>query len=317
MRVLVTGGAGFIGSNLVDRLLAEGYEVDVIDDLSTGSLSNLSDARAHKGSFSFHQIDIRAPEAVDLIARRRPEIVFHLAAQSSVRASVERPFADADVNVAGTIRILEGARAAGTSKVMYAASGGTLYGEPEREELPIPESLGFGPLSPYGASKRAPLDYLAVYRHLYGIEYCALALANVYGARQDPYGEAGVVAIFSERLRKREPLVIFGDGEQTRDFVFVDDAVDAFVRAVGGGEGMVLNVGTGRETTVNEIAERMLRLSATEVEVVHEAARPGELRHNSLDPARAGEVLGWRAWTDLDEGLAAVIGWEENGRSHA
>ena len=230
MRVLVTGGAGFIGSTLVDRLLAEGHDVDVIDDLSKGSLTNLAGARASTDSgFSFHRLDIRSPEVVDLISRRAPEVIFHLAAQADVRVSVADPVFDADVNLLGTLRILEGARAAGAQRVVFAASGGTLYGEPDVSELPLKESLPQHPLSPYGVSKKAALDYLLAYREMHSLEFAALALANVYGPRQDPHGEAGVVAIFAERLLRGQPVTIFGDGEQTRDFVYVDDVVDGFV----------------------------------------------------------------------------------------
>ncbi len=205
MQVMVTGGAGFIGSNLVDRLLAEGHSVDVVDDLSTGSLGNLADARASAShALTFHQLDVRSDELVEVMARRRPEVVFHLAAQADVRVSVERPVFDADVNILGTLRVLEGARAAGTARVAFAASGGTLYGECDPSELPVKESHPRRPLSPYGVSKMAAIDYLVAYRELHALEFCALALANVYGPRQDPHGEAGVVAIFSDKLLRGE-----------------------------------------------------------------------------------------------------------------
>ncbi len=246
VQVMVTGGAGFIGSNLVDRLLAEGHAVDVVDNLSTGSLANLAEARASAShALTFHQLDVRSDELVEVMARRRPEVVFHLAAQADVRVSVQRPVFDADVNILGTLRVLEGARAAGTARVAFAASGGTLYGECDPAELPVKESHPRRPLSPYGVSKMSAIDYLVAYRELHALEFCALALANVYGPRQDPHGEAGVVAIFSDRLLEGEPVTIFGDGEQTRDFVYVDDVVDAFVRAGTRGGGLVLNIGNG------------------------------------------------------------------------
>jgi len=232
MRTLVTGGAGFIGSTLVDRLLVEGHEVDVIDDLSTGSLANLAHARGSAGrSLTIHQVDITAPAVVELVARRRPELVFHLAAQADVRVSVARPVFDAETNIIGSLNVLEGARRAEAERVVFAASGGTLYGEPSPEDLPVREAHPHQPLSPYGVAKKAVLDYLVAYRELHALEFSALALANVYGPRQDPHGEAGVVAIFAQRLLASEPVTIFGDGDQTRDFVFVDDVVDAFVRA--------------------------------------------------------------------------------------
>jgi UDP-glucose 4-epimerase len=305
---MVTGGAGFIGSNLVDRLLAEGHAVDVVDDLSTGSLANLADARATaSGALTFHQVDIRTPALVDVMARRRPEVVFHLAAQADVRVSVERPDFDAEINILGTLRVLEGARAAGSSRVVFAASGGTLYGECEDADLPLKESHPHKPLSPYGVSKKAAIDYLVAYRELHAIEFCALALANVFGPRQDPHGEAGVVAIFSQRLLLGEAVTIFGDGEQTRDFVFVDDVVDAFVRGATRGGGLVINIGTGRELSVNELARVMGERAGVTAAPVHAPERPGELRRNALDPERAGIHLGWHAWTPLADGVEAVL----------
>jgi len=302
----VTGGAGFIGSNLVDRLLAEGHEVDAVDDLSTGSLANLAGARV-SGSLTFHQLDIVSDELVDVVARRRPEVIFHLAAQADVRVSVQRPVFDAEVNIVGTLRVLEGARAAGTKRVVFAASGGTLYGEVDESDLPVRESHAHRPLSPYGVSKKAAIDYLVAYRELYGLEFCALALANVYGPRQDPHGEAGVVAIFADRLVRGQAVTIFGDGDQTRDFVHVDDVVDAFVRAATRGGGLLLNIGTGSETSVNELARVMGERAGVPTPPLHGPDRAGELRRNVLDPERAGIHLGWRSWTNLDEGVESVL----------
>jgi UDP-glucose 4-epimerase len=308
MRTMVTGGAGFIGSTLVDRLLAEGHTVDVVDDLSTGSLANLAEARARSSkSLTFHQMDIRSAELVELITHRRPEVVFHLAAQADVRVSVQRPVFDAEVNVLGTLRVLEGARAAETSRVVFAASGGTLYGEVDDAELPVREGMAHRPLSPYGVSKKSAIDYLVAYRELHALEFCALALANVYGPRQDPHGEAGVVAIFAAKLVLDQPVTVFGDGEQTRDFVYVDDVVDAFVRAATRGGGLLLNVGTGQEISVNELASVMGQAAGVDAVPVHAPARPGELRRNALDPERAGIHLGWRSWTALEDGVGAVL----------
>jgi UDP-glucose 4-epimerase len=308
MRALVTGGAGFIGSTLVDRLLAEGHSVDVIDDLSTGSLTNLAAARSSTDNdLSFHRLDIRSPEVVDLVVRRSPEVVFHLAAQADVRASVADPVFDADVNLLGTLRVLEGARKAGAQRVVFAASGGTLYGEPDVSELPLKESLPQHPLSPYGVSKKAALDYLIAYRELHSLEFAALALANVYGPRQDPHGEAGVVAIFAERLLRGQPVTIFGDGEQTRDFVYVDDVVDAFVRAATKGGGLVCNIGTGRETSVNTLFREMVVQAGVDANPAFKPLRAGELARNCLDPSRAGIQLGWSPWTELGVGTAATI----------
>ena len=308
MRMLVTGGAGFIGSTLVDRLLAEGHSVDVVDDLSSGALANLADARSDPAKdFSFHRLDIRSPTLVELMARRRPEVVFHLAAQADVRVSVERPAFDAEVNVIGTLHVLEGARAAGTEKVVFAASGGTLYGEPEK--LPVPESHPQRPLSPYGVSKKSAIDYLWAYRELHGIEFTALALANVYGPRQDPHGEAGVVAIFAALMLAGQTCTIFGDGEQTRDFVYVDDVVDSFARAATRGGGLVLNIGTGVETSVNRLYQVMAEVAGVTVPAQSAPARAGELARSALDPSRAAIHLGWRPWTVLEDGVAETLQW--------
>jgi UDP-glucose 4-epimerase len=316
MRALVTGGAGFIGSALVDRLLAEGHEVDVIDDLSTGSLHNLAEARASGGkALRIHQLDIRLPEMVELAARRRPEVVFHLAAQASVPVSLAEPVFDAQVNVLGTLNVLEAARAAGAERVVFAASGGTLYGEPDLAHLPIKETMPHRPLSPYGVSKKAGIDYLVAYRELYALEFCALALANVYGPRQDPHGESGVVAIFAEHMGAGEPVTIQGDGEQTRDFVYVDDVVDAFVRAAERGGGLVCNVGTGVESSVNDIYRGLARAAGVERPADHGPARPRDIRHSCLDRDRAAIQLGWQPWTSLDEGLAAVLAYFERART--
>ncbi|HVJ97478.1 MAG TPA: NAD-dependent epimerase/dehydratase family protein, partial [Acidimicrobiia bacterium] len=231
MQALVTGGAGFIASTIVDRLLAEGWRVDVVDDLSSGSLGNLNAARALPDRrFSFHRLDVASPAVTDLIVHRRPDVIFHLAAQIDVRVSVARPAHDATVNILGSLNVFEGAVAAGVKKVLFAGSGGTLYGTPS--EYPTKESAPQQPEAPYGVAKKAVGDYLHYYRTERGLEYTVLALANVFGPRQDPHGEAGVVAIFCNKLLDRERPIIFGDGSQTRDFVYVDDVADAFVRGV-------------------------------------------------------------------------------------
>ena len=304
---MVTGGAGFIGSTLVDRLLAEGHEVDVVDDLSSGSLTNLAEARASGGrALSFHQLDVRAPETTALVVRRHPEVIFHLAARVDVPASVSDPVADADVNILGSLRVLEGARAAGTERVVYAASGATLYGEPDPGDLPIRESHPHRPVSPYGVSTKAVLDYLAAYRELHALEFSALALGSVYGPRQHPRAGAGVVAAFAQALATGSPVTVFGDGEQTRDYVYVDDVVDALARAATRGGGLVCNVGTGRETSVNALLRTMSALAGVDPEIRHAPVRQGEPRRNALDPTRAAIHLGWRSWTTLDVGSALV-----------
>jgi UDP-glucose 4-epimerase len=310
LRALVTGGAGFIGAGLVERLLAEGEEVDVIDDLSTGSLGNLGPARAIAGGrLSFHRLDIRHPGLGDVIRQRRPEIIFHLAAQADVRVSVENPVLDADVNILGSLRLCEAAVAAGTGKIVFAGSGGTLYGVPEA--LPVAETHSRRPVSPYGVAKKAVGDYLHYYREIRGLDYTVLALANVYGPRQDPHGEAGVVAIFAGKLLAGETPTIFGDGNQTRDFVFVDDVVDAFARARHGGSALLANVGTGTETTVNDLFATMARLTGFTDPPVYAPARPGELARSALDPTLVGAELGWKPLHTLEDGLARTLAWFE------
>jgi UDP-glucose 4-epimerase len=310
MRALVTGGAGFIGSTLVDRLLAEGHRVDVVDDLSAGSLANLAEARSDRSKqLKVHQVDIRDPAVIEVIGRQQPEVIFHLAAQADVRVSVARPAFDAEVNVLGSLHVLEGARTAGTRKVVFASSGGTIYGEPAPADLPVKESHPQQPLSPYGVAKRAVTDYLHVYRELHSIEFTSLAMANVYGPRQDPHGEAGVVAIFAGLLLAGKPCTVFGDGEQTRDFVYVDDAVDAFVRAADRGSGLLCNIGRGIETSVNELYATMAAAAGVDTPPVHAPGRPGELARSALDPSRAALHLGWEPWTDLTTGVTEVLGW--------
>ncbi len=314
MHCLVTGGAGFIGSTLADRLLAEGCDVDVVDDLSTGSLANLAEARAQRARrLSFHRLDIRSPAIVELITHRKPEVVYHLAAQMDVRVSVARPAFDAEVNIIGSINVCQGALAAGTKKVVFAGSGGTLYGVPDA--LPTREGHPQHPLSPYGVAKKAVGDYLHYYREVQGLEYTVLALANVYGPRQDPHGEAGVVAIFAGKLLARERPTIFGDGSQTRDFVYVDDVVDAFVRATEKGGGLTVNIGTGVETSVQQLHDTMAKLVGFDEPPRYAPARTGELDRSALDPGRARIHLGWKPWTDLESGLNRTIAWFRDRRS--
>lgn len=311
MKVLVTGGAGFIGSTLVDRLLAEGHAVDVVDDLSTGSLANLAEARAERNhELTVHQLDVRSPEVIELLVRRTPEVVFHLAAQADVRVSVARPVFDAEVNIVGSLNVIEGARRAGSRKVVFASSGGTIYGDPDPADLPVTEAHPQQPVSPYGVAKKAVGDYLHAYRVLHGLEFAALALANVYGPRQDPHGEAGVVAIFAGKLLAGESCTIFGDGRQTRDFVYVDDVVDAFVRAASKGSGVLCNIGTATETSVLRLYEVMAEAAGRAgTAPAFAPARPGELARSALDPARARLHLGWAPWTTLEDGAASVLAW--------
>ncbi len=310
MKALVTGGAGFIGSNLVDRLLAEGWAVDVIDDLSSGRLANLASARSNPDhEFHFHQFDICDPTVVDVVERRGPDVVFHLAAQIDVRVSVADPALDARINVLGSLNLMEGARRAGVGKFVFASSGGTIYGDVDPADLPVTESHEQAPVSPYGVSKKVVTDYLHTYRELHQLEYTSLALANVYGPRQDPHGEAGVVAIFAGRLLSGEACRIFGDGAQTRDYVYVDDVVDAFVRSAERGSGLLCNIGTGVETSVLELHATMAAAAGVELEPEFAPARTGELARSALDPGRARIHLGWTPFTDLPTGTAAVLDW--------
>ncbi|MCX7621318.1 MAG: GDP-mannose 4,6-dehydratase [Acidimicrobiales bacterium] len=310
MQTVVTGGAGFIGSTLVDRLLADGHDVLVIDNLASGNLDNLSEARATYGEHvEFAEIDIRSDDVVEVIARRQPEVVFHLAAQADVRVSVADPVFDAEVNVIGSLKVIKGALRAGSRKVVFASSGGTIYGEPKPEALPVREDYPQQPVSPYGVAKKVVNEYLFAFKQLHGLDFTSLALANVYGPRQDPHGEAGVVAIFAGRLLAGEGCTIFGDGEQTRDFVYVEDVVDAFVRSIDRGSGLVLNIGTGEETSVNTLYEVMARAVGVADSVIHADPRPGELARSALDPTLAGKELGWVPSVSLPDGVARTLEW--------
>ncbi len=309
-RVLVTGGAGFIGSNLTDRLLAEGHEVAVVDDLSTGRLANLDDARSRPDApLTFHEIDITSPDVVAVVADTRPEVILHLAAQIDVRRSVADPIHDAMVNVVGTVNLLEAARRHGVGKVVMTTSGGCIYGEPGPADLPIAEDYPGHPHSQYGASKRGVEEYFYAYSALYGLRWTSLALANVYGPRQDPGGEAGVVSIFGGRMLQGLPLTVYGDGEQSRDFVFVTDVVDAVVAAIDRGDGVRCNIGTGETTSVNQLFASLAELTGYEREAQYAPERPGELRQIALDTRLAGAELGWKPRTSLREGLARTVDW--------
>jgi UDP-glucose 4-epimerase len=310
MRTLVTGGAGFIGSTLVDRLLTGGHEVDVVDDLSTGSTANLERAFGHGDTFRFRELDLRSSEVASLIEERRPEVVFHLAAQISVTASMEKPLLDAEVNVMGSLAVLEAARASNVRKIVFAASGGTLYGDVPAAELPLDEDRPHQPQSPYGLAKMVVCRYLDLYRDLYGLEYTALALANVFGPRQDPHGEAGVVAIFAKNLVAGVSSTIYGDGLQTRDFVYVDDVVDAFVKAAVRCDGKLLNIGTGIQTSVNELYDVMSAQVDQPPAAVHAPGRPGEVIASALDGRRAMAELDWKPRFSLEDGSAAVVAFE-------
>ena len=308
--VLVTGGAGFIGSMLTDRLLAEGHKVTVVDDLSTGKLHNLDDARRNPDlPLVFQRIDLVSDGLERVVARAQPEVILHLAAQIDVRRSVADPVRDAKINVLGTVNLLEIARKHGARKIVMATSGGCIYGEPSAEELPIAEDYPGHPHSPYGASKRGVEEYLYTYAALYDLKWTSLALGNVFGPRQDPLGEAGVVSIFGGRMLEDQPVTIFGDGQQTRDFVFVDDVVHAFVLAMERGDGLRCNIGTGEETSVNELFTALVEVIGYSRQAEHAPERPGELRNIALDARLASTELGWKPWTTLREGLTETVRW--------
>jgi len=298
VRAVVTGGAGFIGSHVVDALLSRGDDVHVLDDLSGGRRENVADG-AH-----LHEGDIRR-DSESLFGAVRPDVCFHLAAQIDVRVSVERPDVDADVNVVGTLHVLEAARRRG-AKVVFSSTGGAIYGE--CEDGPAAEDHPRRPLAPYGVSKLAAEEYIAAYNRLYGSTHVSLRYGNVYGPRQDPHGEAGVVAIFMSALRDGKTPRIFGGGTQTRDYVHVADVVAASLASVQE-DGGVFNIGTGVETSVGELYERVQRVAGITRAAEPAAARPGEVQRSVLDPALAQRELGWKPEHTLDTGLAETWAW--------
>ena len=307
MRSLVTGGAGFIGSNLVDALLAGGDEVTVVDDLSTGRRGNLDGALA--AGAELVELDIRNGEALGrLAAEKRPERIFHLAAQIDVRKSLADPFLDAAVNVGGTANVLDAARGCDCGRVVFVSTGGAIYGEGEGQQLPLAEDAPIAPLSAYGQSKFAAEGYLALYERLYGLSGISLRLGNVYGPRQDPLGEAGVIAIFCGVLREGGQPTVFGDGSQTRDYIYVGDVVAAALAAARSDVTGPVNIGTGRETSVIELVAALRELGGREdFEAQLAPPRPGEVQRIALDASRAESELGWRAETGLEQGLRLTL----------
>jgi UDP-glucose 4-epimerase len=305
--VLVTGGAGFVGSHLCDRLLAEGHPVVAVDDLATGRRENLADAFEHGEAFAFSEVDVRTESLLDVFTRHQPDVVMHLAAQAGVRPSLEDPDHDASVNVMGTLNVLKCASTVGSRKVVYAASGGTLYGEPKSVPVPEPAADGAHPESPYGISKKVVLEYLSFYSRQRGLDFTALALGNVYGPRQDPTGEAGVIAIFASSMLAGTSATIFGDGEQTRDYVYVQDTVDAFVAAMDRASGEIVNIGTALETSVNTLHAMLADIIGARSVPTYGPQPEGELRRIALDNTLAESVLGWSPKTDLSSGLARTV----------
>jgi UDP-glucose 4-epimerase len=305
VRALVTGAAGFIGSTLVDRLLADGHQVVGLDDCSSGRVGNLEQA-SHNSNFGFVEADIVTADLDALLAEKKPEAVFHLAAQIDVRHSVADPEFDASVNVIGTIRLAEAARKAGVRKIIHTSSGGSIYGTPKK--YPTNESTPIDPASPYAAGKVAGEIYLNTFGHLYGIETSHIAPGNVYGPRQDPHGEAGVVAIFASALLSGKPTKIFGDGSDTRDYVYVDDVVASFVRASGPqGNGQRFNIGTGSETSVRQLHSLVAEAVGAPDDPEFHPPRLGDLKRSCLDVRLAEMVLGWHPQVKIDEGVRRTV----------
>ena len=314
-KVLVTGGAGFIGSHVADAYVARGDRVWVVDDLSSGRREHVNSA------VEFIKMDIADPALRDLFREVRFDLVSQHAAQSDVRLSVSDPGKDAEVNVLGLLNVLEGARDVRTRRVVYVSSGGVIYGEPQ--VIPTPESAPKLPLSPYGVTKLMAEHYLHYYRTVHGLEYVSLRYGNVYGPRQDPHGEAGVVAILCNRLQSGEELVIFGDGEQTRDYIYVRDVVSANLRASDMAlspepdlDAVAFNVGTGTGTSVNRLADLLENIAGDHPGRIYRAERPGELRHNTLDVSRFGE-RGWAPRNALRDGLRETFNFIKNQRQGA
>ncbi|MBI3357034.1 MAG: GDP-mannose 4,6-dehydratase [Nitrospirae bacterium] len=299
MKVLVTGGAGFIGSHVVDRLVEEGHNVVVVDNLSSGKRKNVNRAA------SLYKLDVQSRRLERVFRNERPNVVLHLAAQISVRRSIEDPVFDAQVNVLGTMNVLQQAVRHGTRKVVFSSSGGAIYGE--QETYPAPESHTTNPLSPYGISKLCSEHYLSYFQRISGIQVVSLRYANVYGPRQDPEGEAGVVAIFVQKMLNNEQPIINGNGRQTRDFIFVDDVVEANLAAMGQDSQGVYNVGTGAETSVNELFRMLAGITGSTCKEVHGPAKPGEQMRSVIDPSKIRLEIGWDAKVELADGLKKTV----------
>ena len=313
MRALVTGAAGFIGSTLVDRLLADGHSVVGVDNFASGRATNLEHL-VDEPDFFFVEADIVTADLGAVLDEYRPEVVFHLAAQIDVRRSVAEPQFDASVNVVGTVRLAEAARRTGVRKIVHTSSGGSIYGTPPT--YPTSEAVPVDPASPYAAGKVAGEIYLNTFRHLYGLECSHIAPANVYGPRQDPHGEAGVVAIFAQGLLSGKPTKVFGDGSNTRDYVFVDDVVDAFVKAsssVGGGQRF--NVGTGVETSDRQLHSAVAAAVGAPDDPEFHPPRLGDLKRSCLDISLAERILGWRPQVSLDDGVRRTVEYFRHAQS--
>lgn len=301
---LITGGAGFIGSHLADRLVAEGHDVVIVDNLVKGRVERLEGAIS--AGATMVEMDITSPDIEALFETHKPDLLFHLAAQSAVRPSVDDPVFDARVNVLGTVNLLQAAQKVGTERILFASSGGAIYGEVNN---PATESNPKSPDSPYGISKKIVEDYFRYFRDAHDLDYMAMALANVYGPRQDPFGEAGVVAIFARKMLGAETPVINGDGSQERDYVFVSDVVDAFFRASSIGGGRLLNIGTGRATSVAELFSIIANAAGFEGEAEYGPAKAGDLVRSVVDASAAKSHLGWEPSVSLEAGIARTVDW--------
>lgn len=298
-KILVTGGAGFIGSHVVDTYLEAGHSVVVVDNLATGKRENVNPAAA------FYEVDIRNEKLGEVFERERPDVVNHHAAQASVPLSVARPGYDAEVNILGSLNLLEQARQHGVQRVIYASTGGAVYGEPQY--LPCDEDHPARPLSPYGASKHTVEHYLQLYGQLYGLGYTILRYANVYGPRQDPYGEAGVISIFTDRMLAGEPATVHGDGLQERDFVYVGDCARANLAALEQGKDGIFNIGTGAGTTINDLFDRLAAITGYPHPRQHGPARLGDVYRSYLSAGLAARELGWQPRFTLEDGLRETV----------
>lgn len=309
MRILVTGGAGFIASHVVDALIEAGHQVAIVDNLSTGRRPNINPQAR------FYEVDIRSPDLAEVIATEQPEVINHHAAQVDVRRSVIDPLYDADVNILGTLNLLESAREHGIRKMIYISTGGAVYGEPKY--LPCDEAHPIDPLCPYGATKHTVEHYLFMYRQSYGLDYTVLRYPNVYGPRQDPHGEAGVVAIFAGQMLSGQQVVINGSGEQERDFVYVGDCAQANLLSLENGTGEIYNIGSGVGTSVNEIFAQMKDITGYSQEPVHGPPKLGETFKIYIDASKARRELGWEPQVTLREGLEQTVAYFEDGHDIA